>query len=368
MLAAWLALAAPAHAETVSRLSTRFLARGEQALLEIGVTGAQPTALPEIPAVKGIEIRPAGRGPQTQLLPGRTLEYVFEYLVSSYDTGRPCPALRSRSWPAASKSRTEPIEFTVFNPDDLQWSEAAVGRHQVPLCQLLPGHGLQAPTTARPFRWRSRYSSRAISFVEDWGIPDFERDGLTAWRFQPSAMRGQINLLGMPYVSVAYPSTLTPTRTGKIAIGPANVRLITTQVVMEGILRRVPREANLDGSRSSNSNRSRCRTARRKDSKMRSATSASIVTTSRHRGAGRRPDPAAKSSSAAAATSTRCSPPEPVDTDGWKLYDAAAEQRGDERRELSGTVVFHQFMRPLELKSAIPPFRLVYFDPEEEVL
>ncbi len=82
-------------------------------------------------------------------------------------------------------------------------------------------------------------------FVEDWGIPDFQRDGVTSWRFQPSAMRGQINLLGLPYVSVAYPSTLTPTRTGKVGIGPATIRLMTTQVVMDGILRRVSQEVNL---------------------------------------------------------------------------------------------------------------------------
>jgi tetratricopeptide (TPR) repeat protein len=58
-------------------------------------------------------------------------------------------------------------------------------------------------------------------------------------------------------------------------------------------------------------------------------------------------------------------PPKPVDSNGWKLYDATTEQRGDERRELAGQTVFHQFMRPLELKPAIPAFRLVYFDPKD---
>ncbi len=33
---------------------------------------------------------------------------------------------------------------------------------------------------------------------------------------------------------------------------------------------------------------------------------------------------------------------------------------------LSGSVVFHQSIRPLEMKSEIPPFRLVYFDPKED--
>ena len=72
LLAAWLLIAASGRAEATSRLSTRFLARGEQALLEISVTGVQPTAFPEIPTVAGVDIRQAGRGAQTRLLPGQT--------------------------------------------------------------------------------------------------------------------------------------------------------------------------------------------------------------------------------------------------------------------------------------------------------
>ena len=112
-----------------------------------------------------------------------------------------------------SKSRTEPLEFTVFNPDELQWSEAVAGGTRFRYASAFrvmnprPYDGETTPVEIKIFVPRDL-------FVEDWGIPDFERDGVTAWRFQPSAMRGQVNLLGMPYVSVAYPSTLTPTRTG----------------------------------------------------------------------------------------------------------------------------------------------------------
>ncbi len=57
-------------------------------------------------------------------------------------------------------------------------------------------------------------------------------------------------------------------------------------------------------------------------------------------------------------------PPKLENADGWKIYGTTTDQRGDERRQLSGSVVFHQSLRPLEMKSEIPPFRLVYFDPE----
>ncbi len=362
LLVAWLLLSAPGYGESLARLSTRFLARGEQALLEIAVTGTQPTEFPEIPAVPGVEIKPAGRAPRTQLLPGRRLEYVFQYLVSSYQTGS--HALPSFEVTADGlKSRTEPLEFTVFNPDDLQWSEAVVGDTKFRYASAFrvmnprPYHGETLPVEIKIFVPRDL-------FVEDWGIPDFQRDGLTAWRFQPSAMRGQVNLLGMPYVSVAYPSTLTPTRTGRIGIGPATIRLVTTQVVMEGILRRVSREANLAVPRLELDSQPLPEGAPEGFENAVGKFKLGINTEATEVQEGD-PIPVEIVVSGTGNLDT-LRPPAPADPTGWKLYDAAPEQRGDERREPSGTTVFHQFMRPLELKSAIPPFRLVFFDPEEK--
>jgi hypothetical protein len=362
LFASWLLLPALAPAETSSRLSTRFLARGEQALLEIAISGVQPTSYPEIPAVTGVEIRPSGRGPQTQMLPGRTMEYVFEYLVSSYDIGdHVLPSFEVMA--GGTKARTEPIGFTVFNPDDLKWSEAIAGDTRFRYASAFrvldskPFNGETIPVEIKV------YVPRDL-FVEDWGIPDFERDGLTAWRFQPSAMRGQVNLLGMPYVSVAYPSTLAPTRAGKVSIGPASVRLITTQVVMEGILRRVSNEVNIEVPKIELESQPLPEGAPEGfDNAI--GTFGIDVTTSVTEVQEGDPIPLQIVVSGSGNLNT-LRPPKPVESDGWKLYDAAAEQRGDERRELSGSVVFNQFMRSLELKSAVPAFRLVYFDPDKK--
>ncbi len=361
VLTAWLLFPADGGAETISRLSTRFLARGEQTLLEIAVSGTQPTAFPEIPAVEGMEIRQTGRGAQTKLLPGRKLEYVFEYLVSSYELGRHViPAFEVVV--GGLKARTEPLEFTVFDPDELQWSDAVAGNTRFRYASAFrvmnprPYDGEATPVEIKIFVPRDL-------FIEDWGIPDFQRDGVTSWRFQPSSMRGQINLLGMPYVSVAYPSTLTPTRAGTVGIGPATIRLITTQVVMEGILRRVQQEVNLavpklelesmplpkgapDGFENAIGN---------------FKLEVSTALTESQEGD---PIPVDMVVSGSGNLDT-LRPPKPIDTAGWKLYDATTEQRGDERRELSGKTVFHQFLRPLGVKPVLPSFRLVYFDPAE---
>ncbi len=58
--------------------------------------------------------------------------------------------------------------------------------------------------------------------------------------------------------------------------------------------------------------------------------------------------------------------PKMADPDGWKIYDATQVVRGEERRNVSGTVVFNQFIRPLEMKSAVPSFELSFFNPDTE--
>jgi hypothetical protein len=362
LLAAWLVLGMHAAAQTSSRLSSRFLARGEQALLEIAVAGSRPDDFPEIQAVKGVEIRKAGRGPQTKFLPGRRLEYVFEYLVSSYETGsHTLPAFKVNA--DGVTSRTEPLEFTVFDPDDLQWSETVAGGTRFRYASAFrvmnprPYEGETTPVEIKIFVPRDL-------FVEDWGIPDFQRDGVTAWRFQPSAMRGQVNLLGMPHVSVAYPSTLTPTRTGTVGIGPATVRLITTEVVMEGILRRVSREVNLTVP---GLELESVRLPAGAPAGFENAVGNFNLTVGTELTELKEGDPIpVEIVVSGSGNLDTLRPPKPVDAGGWKLYDATTEPRGDERRELAGTTVFRQFLRPLEIKPAVPAFQLVYFDPKEK--
>lgn len=349
------------NAETISRLSTRFLARGEQALLEVAIAGAQPSAFPEIPTVEGMEIVETGRGVQRKMLPGRRLEYIFEYHVASYAIGRHViPPFEVEA--KGLKSRTEPLEFTVFNPDELQWSEAVAGDTKIRYASSFrvmnprPYDGESIPVEIKLFVPREL-------IVEDWGIPDFQRDGVTSWRFQPSAMRGQINLLGMPYNSVAYPSTLTPTRTGRIGIGPATIRLMITRILTDGIMRPVTQEMNLTVPLLELESMPLPKGAPAGFENAVGSFKMDVRTKITEACEGD-PIPVDIMVSGSGNLDT-LRPPKPVDATGWKLYDATTEQRGDERRELSGSTVFHQFMRPLELKPEIPAFRLVYFDPKD---
>jgi tetratricopeptide (TPR) repeat protein len=361
-LAAWILLSANGHGQTSSRLSTSFLARGEQALLEISVVGGLPNEIPAPPGIKNIAIQASGRGPQTRMLPGRKMEYVFDYIVSGYETGSyvvpPVEVMLD-----GRKALTEPLDFVIFNPDELQWSDVQVGGKTIRYAssfRVLNDKPFENETTTTEIKL---FVPEAM-IIEDWGIPDFERDGVAAWRFQPSPMRSRINLLGMRYVSVAYPSTITPTRSGKIAIGPAKIRLMTREMVMDPFPRQVSAEVYLQVPKLEIESipLPEGAPAGFENAVGSFRLSASTAVTEVQEG-----DPISVDLIVSGSGNLdTLRPPQLENSAGWKIYGTTTEQRGDERRELSGNVVFHQSIRPLEMKSEIPPFRLIYFDPKDE--
>ncbi|MEI6608085.1 MAG: hypothetical protein WCP35_22505, partial [Verrucomicrobiota bacterium] len=360
-LCSCLSLVMPAGAQISAQLSTRHLARGEQAFLEIALPGRPPDTLPAIPNPPDVTIRATAPSAIPRQMPGRRIEYFYQYAVECYTVGRhTIPAIEILV--NGLKSRTEPIEFVVFNPDELQWHEATVGGRTLRYAagfHILKDHpyeGEAIPTEIKIFVPKDL----AIT-VEDWGIPEFQLDGVACWRLEPSSIKGQLNVLGRPYTTLAYPSTLTPTRSGKVGIGPAKVRLTSTQLIVDGFLQRVTEETFLDipklefettplppGAPAGFDNAigSFALHANTSETEVREADPISvdlIVTGSGNLDTMR--------------------PPRIQQPKGWKIYEATATQRGDERRRLSGSVIFQQLIKPLDLQTAIPPFQLVYFDP-----
>lgn len=360
--AVWILLGAHAHGQASSRLSTSFLARGEQALLEISVAGGLPNEIPEPPKVRNIAIQASGRGPQTRMLPGRRLEYVFDYIVSGYETGGysipPVEVMVD-----GAKVLTETLDFQIFNPDELEWSEVQAGGKTIRYAssfRVLKDKPFENETTTTEIK----LFVPEEMIIEDWGIPDFERDGVAAWRFQPSPMRSRINLLGMRYVSVAYPSTITPTRSGKIGIGPAKIRLMTREMVMDPFPRQVSAEVYLQVPKLEIESVPLPEGA---PEGFENAVGSFRLTASTTAAEVQEGDPISVDLIVSGSGNLdTLRPPKLEDPTGWKIYGTTTEQRGDERRHLSGNVVFHQSIRPLEMKSEIPPFRLVYFDPKDE--
>lgn len=348
-----------APAQAISRMSSRFLARGERAMLEIGVSGARPPAMPTIPESRDFDIRPNRREPQAKLLPGRKLEYVYEFMISGYNVGRRAIPSIEITTPDGTL-RTEPLEFEVFDPDELQWADAVAGNQRFRYAATFRAlNGAPYINEATPVELKV-YLPHQVQVI-DWGVPEFERDGLSSWRFQPSMMRGSANLLGAPHLAIAYPSTLMPNRIGRIGIGPARLRLMTGQMVLDGFRRQVAQEVFLQIPRLDLDSRELPPDA--PDGFVNAVGDFRIETRSDITECTQgEPIPVEIIISGSGNLDT-ISPPKPVDLDGWKLYDATQLERGAERQELSGITVFRQFLRPLDLQPHIPSFRLVYFDP-----
>lgn len=356
------------HGGVRALLSSNFIAKGEKCLLEIRVEGQEPDEMPIISDVSGVLIEALGPG-RYNSLPGRRIESSYRYVVSSYTEGvHVIPSVDVLVDGVVKK--TDPVELHVFDPSELSWNHAGsdqlgaaadfnyAAAIRIPERKFYENQTFQAEIklyVPRTFR----------DAVNDWGVPEFERDGLAVWRFEPSDTTGEVNLLGGEYISRTYRTTVTALREGMVSLGPATVRLIYVAVIRDGYTRRLQLQTTLDvgsleldiaplpeGAPPGFVNAVGDFTIGTAISETQVVEGEPLSLDIVVNGKG---------------NLDNLKPPMMVDADGWKVYDASAEQRGEERRELNGTVAFRQFIRPLEMKSSIPPFKLVFFDPDQEV-
>lgn len=362
MLAGWLlvlATTAGAAPSVQTLMSSRFLARGEKAAFQIVVPrGVTDGRMPAPPAIPNVAIQ--AEGASNRLLPGRQIGYVFQYSLTSFEVGRHVIPSIPLVLDGVTMA-TEPIEFEVFDPNDLQWQEVRTDngtfRYAAGIRALKksPYEGENLPVEIKIY-------VRDRTMVEDWGIPEFERDGVACWRFEPSSTTNRVTLLGQSYIALAYPSLMSPTRAGKVSIGPAKIRLVTIEAMADSMLRReyvnieltVPK-LELDAKKLPAGAPEGFSNAVGKFTLEASAAQTEL----------REGDPVSVDVAVTGSGNLDAlEAPKPIDPDGWKIYESSANQRGDERRQLSGSVVFRQFMRPISAKASVPPFRLVYFDPD----
>ncbi|MFD2257213.1 hypothetical protein ACFSSA_11045 [Luteolibacter algae] len=368
ILAVFVLLAAVGHAAEVrTRLASTFLARGEKSLLEVRVEQDEPDEMPRIPQVKDVVIESLGFA-TPRMLPGRRLEYVFQYIVSSYAIGEheiaPFEVVVD-----GVRSKTEPIKFSVFDPNDLKWGEA-VGKPReaqeaVRYASVIKvGDSKVFENQTIPAEIKIYIPRELSRYIQDWGVPEYDRKNLAVWRFEPSEIRGEVNLLGQPYISLSYPTTMTPLSAGEVEIGPATVRITYAKMVFDQFAQRLDVQATLDIPKHTFEAAPLPNGA---PEGFDNAVGKFMLGTAIKDTEVTEGEPLALDVIVTGSGNLdNLRSPKLIDPEGWKIYDATPNQRGDERRNLDGTVVFSQFIRPLEMKTAIPPFRLVYFDPEKE--
>lgn len=350
-----------------SKIYSAFLARGEKVLLEVKFDGIDPDNIPVFPKVKDIDIKLIGYGPSNPR-PGENVVFRYQFVVSSYAVGMhtipPAEVVFS-----GVTYKTAPISIEIFNPDDLKWNEVSskplASQEKVRYASIIkaPNKKIYQNQTVRT-EIKIYVPENMLDSIVDWGAPEFDREGLAVWRFEASDARGEVNLLGQSYVAMSYWTTMSPLRAGAVTLGPATVRVTYFKMIFDRFTQRLQLEASLEIPQYE------FQVAQLPEGapegfdqavgqfKIGSAIKQTNVTEG---------EPLALDVivSGSGNLDTLRSP-KMLDTKGWKVYEATASQRGEERREESGSVIFSQFIRPLELKTMVPPFRLVFFDPELE--
>lgn len=361
LLGLWLAGSAAALTLKPS-ISSQFLVEGEQAILEYVLSdAAAPNAVLKVRPVDGLNIEPIGFGAEPRTL--RRQEWVFRYRVNSYQAGDYTIP------PAIFETDTEtiespPLRLKIIRETDLRWRTVVTEETQRPIRYSATFFAIDPePFVKEVVPVELKIYFPADQLVEDWGIPEFERDGITAWRFEPNRAIGQARLLTQVYRAISYPTTIAPTREGTVSLGPAKVRLITAQRSMQTFTGRVADPAflevpaiTLQASPLPDSAPAGFADAIGKFALNVTASETEI----------REGDPVTLTLVIQGdGNLDTLDAPKPIDPEGWKLYEPSPLQR-DDRRATSGTVAFRQFMRPLGHQPQVPPFRFVYFDPEEE--
>ncbi|MGJ8632430.1 MAG: hypothetical protein ACSHX7_00780 [Luteolibacter sp.] len=355
-----------ANASVRTELGSRFLARGEQVFLEVLVADKRADAIPAAPVIEGVSVDFFEMA-QPRLLAGRRLEYRYQYILSSYQVGRHTipPIVVSVG---GVRIMTDAVDFEVFDPNELKWQEAkgdpAKGFDGFRYACILkvPDKDLYQ-NQSFPGEIKVYIPDGIGRQVVDWGVPEFERDGLAVWRFEPGKTRGFASLLGGDFMSRSYPTTMTAIRSGPVEIGPATVRIIYGKRVFRGFNDRVNVQTTLDVPKLSFEAKELPGGAPAGfDNAVGNFTlGTAIKETDVTEG-----EPIAMDIVVSGKGNLdNLRSPRMTDESGWKVYDASPNQRGEERRELNGTVVFSQFIRPLEMKTQIPSFKLVFFDPDK---
>ncbi|MFM2298367.1 MAG: hypothetical protein RL117_2074 [Verrucomicrobiota bacterium] len=355
---------ASAHAAALQmNLSSQFLARGEQAVLEILLSEIEPPETLNIPQVAGVSIQSRGfGGPNATILPGRKLGYIYQFQVSSFEVGK--HRIPPVSLSVGSKTFTSnALEFEIFDASTIRFSELRIGSERIPYAAFFRTNKPN-PYVGEilPIELKIYFPSNIR--IDEWGIPDFDRSGITAWRFEPRPQLGNAILLGANYQCASYPSTMSASTAGKVTMGPAKIRLISVQNVMgqfgfeqnaiplnlqaeslELTAQPLPANAPADFR---NAVGTFTLDARLAESEVREGDPIHVDLVISGRG-----------------NLDSMDAPVLTDTDGWKLYEASRSELGEERRLQQGTVQFKQFMRPTARQTLVPPFRLVYFDPTD---
>jgi len=266
---------------------------------------------------------------------------------------------------------TPPLKLEVHPLEQLVTLPSGIGNHQINV-----GWFPEKPTLYQgelcPVTLKLYVPSQLPVTRHGWGLPDPAKENCLAWRFSlpKTNDHNEVTINGTSYQSATFNTTLSGLTPGKATFGPAPLRIIVRQSVIDPLrgprLIDVPVQLTLPaitfnilplpkgapsafhgavGNFSINANS--------RETALKANDSTEVMLHIRGRG-----------------NLETMRPPE-FNEQNWKIIDSTKITRGEERRSIQGTVTFRQLLRPISspsgtLPTTIPSYALSYFDPEKK--
>ncbi|MDG0994143.1 MAG: BatD family protein [Akkermansiaceae bacterium] len=343
-------------------ISSNHLVPGEQAALWVSVQGGQPDDRPKAPDVEGVAINFAQA--ITRLDTNQNLTQAFIYRVSAPNPGKyTIPSIEVIS--GGKRLLTKPLVFQIHPISSLKSIPTGVSNYNLKIgwfpAKTTLYQGEVCPVTLKIY---SPERLRTASF----GLPDPKKENCLAWRFSLPNRRSPPTTIidGESHQITRYTTTLSGIAPGKASLGPAKLRQIVRERIIDPRFGAVFKEKpinltlpainfdilplpadappNFNGAIGKFQILAQCQ----KTSLEEGQSTENIL---HIYGTG----------------NLMSIKPPVLDDDTWKIIDTSKVTRGEERRFTTGRVTFRQLLRPGSSSlSSIPSYVLSYFDPSDK--
>ena len=228
LMAAWLGVfSAVSRADTkvTATLSQKTIAPGDATSMTIDVSGVQQLNPPQDIAVEGLEIRYNGYQQRPQIINGRVdRSVVLTYMVSGKTPGAfiiPEIAIKTD----AGVLKTEPLHLRVEAPAAGTQRPAANGDEPVTFVEIEVPEKTVYLGEAVPVEVKLYFDKRIRYRIEE--MPVLEGEGFTKVRF-PRPREEMIRKDGRDYEVLTFRTTISPSKAGKVTLGPMEVPFIAS--------------------------------------------------------------------------------------------------------------------------------------------
>ncbi len=227
VLAAWLTVFGSitrAETKATATLSQTTIAPGDATSITIEVSGARPENLPQI-AVAGLTFQYSTGQEMTRIENGRVERSVsLTYMVTGNMPGAfIIPALEIKT--DAGVLKTEPLHLRVEAPAPGGQKPAANGEEPVTFVEIEVSKKNVYIGEAVPVEVKLYFDRRIRYRIEE--MPVLEGEGFTKVRF-PRPNEGVVSKDGREYELITFRTTISPSKAGKVILGPLEVPFIAS--------------------------------------------------------------------------------------------------------------------------------------------